>query len=113
MLELVKQPSASTVETSAEHSYNDPSRWADTGIFKAPLFDCHSYQKRIDKVVGKSPSGHSIIRLSWAWDARKWENTEWDAFGNATSGEWRQKYRALTVEIGNGDYVVISPPMIS
>lgn len=90
--------------------YDNQSRWADAGIFKAPLFDSHSFQRRIDRIVGVSPSGHSIVRLVWAWDARKWENTGWDDFGNATQGEWRQKYRALTVEIGNDDYVDISPP---
>jgi hypothetical protein len=91
-------------------AYNDSRHWADAGIFKAPLFDAPSFQKRIDRIVGVSPSGHSIVKLLWAWDARKWENTAWDEFGNATSGEWRQKYRALTIDIGNDDYVDISPP---
>lgn len=91
-------------------SYNDSRRWADAGIHKAPLFDFHLFQKRINRIVGVAPSGHPIVRLSWAWDCRKWENTDWDGFGNATGGEWRQKYRALTVEIGNGDYVDIAPP---
>jgi len=91
-------------------AYNDQKRWADSGIFKSPLFDASSFQRQIDKIVGVSPSGHPIVRLIWMWDARKWENTEWDEFGNATQGEWRQRYRALTVEIGNNDYVDISPP---
>ena len=91
-------------------AYNDQKRWADAGIFRPPLFDAPSFQRKIDKIVGLSPSGHSIVRLLWAWDARKWENTEWDFAGNATAGEWRQKYRALTVDIGNGDYVDIAPP---
>lgn len=91
-------------------SYNDQSRWADAGIFRAPLFDAPSFQRKIDKIVGVAPSGHPIVRLVWMWDARKWENTTWDDFGNATTGEWRQRYRALTVEIGNDDYVDISPP---
>lgn len=90
--------------------YNSPDRWAAAGIYKAPLFDAPSFQKRIDKICGLSPSGHSIVRLIWAWDARRWENTEWDEFGNATAGEWRQKYRALTVNIDNNDYVDIAPP---
>lgn len=90
--------------------YDDERRWADAGIFAAPLFDAPSFQKRIDKITGVSPSGHSIVRLSWAWTCRKWENTAWDSFGVATEGEWRQRYRALTVEIGNDDYVDISPP---
>lgn len=91
-------------------AYNDKSRWAAAGIWKTPLFDVASFQRKIDQIVGRSPSGHSIVRLSWAWDCRKWENTDWDLAGNATSGEWRQKYRALTIEIGNDDYVDIAPP---
>src|SRR6185369_7615775 len=38
------------------------------------------------------------------------ENLEWDSFGIAKAGEWRQKYRALSIDIGNDDYVDISPP---
>lgn len=91
-------------------AYNDKTRWAEAGIWKTPLFDVKSYQKRIDQIVGLSPSGHSVVSLVWAWDAHRWENTEWDAFGNATKGEWRQKYRALSVEIGGDDYVDIAPP---
>src|ERR1043165_7295501 len=91
-------------------AYNIPARWSDAGIYKAPLFNCHSWQRKCDQIVGISPSGHSIVQLKWAWDCRKWENTEWDSFGNATKGEWRQKYRALTVDIGNDDYVDIAPP---
>ena len=91
-------------------AYNDKSRWAEAGIYKTPLFDISGYQRKIDRIVGLSPSGHSVVKLVWAWDARKWENTEWDAFGNAVKGEWRQKYRALSVDIGEDDYVDIAPP---
>ena len=90
--------------------YNNQSRWAEAGIWKTPSFGAQQYQKKIDHLVGLSPSGHSIVKLIWAWDARKWENTEWDDFGNAKAGEWRQKYRALSIDIGNDDYVDISPP---
>jgi len=91
-------------------AYDEKTRWAEAGIYKQPLFNVTSFQRQIDKVVGLSPSGDPIVRLIWAWDARKWENTAWDLAGNATEGEWRQKYRALTVDIGNDDYVDISPP---
>lgn len=90
--------------------YNDVRRWADAGIYKPPLFDATAFQRKVDRIVGKSPSGASIVKLVWAWDARKYENTTWDFAGNATTGEWRQKYRALTIDIGNGDYVDIAPP---
>lgn len=92
------------------HPFNDQRRWADPGIWQAPSFGAQQYQKKLDQIAGVAPSGHSIVRLVWAWDARKWENTAWDNYGNATAGEWRQKYRTLTVELGNGDYVDISPP---
>ncbi len=91
-------------------AYNTQSLWASEGIYKTPNFDVEGYQKRINRTVGLSPSGQPIVRLSWAWDCRKWENTEWDLAGIATKGEWRQKYRALSVDIGNDDYVDISPP---
>ncbi len=91
-------------------AYNDQKLWASAGIYKAPLFDVVAYQKKIDAIVGLSPTGQPIVRLVWAWDARKWENTEWDSFGVATKGEWRQRYRALSVDIGDDDYVDISPP---
>ena len=91
-------------------AYNDKSRWADAGIYKAPFFACHSFQRKIDKIVGVSPSGLPIVRLSWAWDCRKWENIEWDEFGNATKGEWRQRYRALTINLDGDDFVDIAPP---
>lgn len=91
-------------------SYDNPARWADAGIFKPPLFDAPSFQRKVDRITGLSPAGHSIVRLVWAWNARKWENTAWDNYGVATAGEWRQKYRALTIDIGNGDYVDIAPP---
>lgn len=90
-------------------AYNAPAMWASAGIHKAPNFDVARYQKKINRVVGVSPSGAPIVRLIWAWQARKWENTEWE-LGIATAGEWRQKYRALTIEVGNDDYVDISPP---
>jgi len=91
-------------------TYDKPELWASPGIYKTPEFDAAGYQKKINRIVGVSPSGAPIVRLIWAWDARKWENTDWDVAGNATAGEWRQKYRALTVELGGDDYVDISPP---
>lgn len=91
-------------------TYDDPAKFASAGIYKQPDFDIPAYQKKIDAIVGLSPSGDSIVRLVWAWDAKKWENTEWDSFGVAVAGEWRQKYRALSVDIGGDDYVDISPP---
>ena len=91
-------------------TYNDQLHWADAGIWRRPEFDVRGYQKALNKVVGVAVDGQPIVRLIWSWDARRWENVEWDEWGNATRGEWRQKYRALTIPIGDDDYVDISPP---
>ena len=91
-------------------AYNDEKRWTESGIFKRPDFDVRGYQKALDRIVGVSISNQPIVRLIWAWDARKWQNFKWDEFGNATEGEWRQKYKALTIQIDEDDYVDISPP---
>lgn len=90
--------------------YNDEKHWADAGIWKRPDFDVAGYQKALNKLLNVARGGQPIVRLIWSWDSRKWENVSFDEYGNATGGEWRQKYKALTVEIGNGDYVDISPP---
>lgn len=90
--------------------YNNPLNWGDAGINHAPAdVDVVAYQKRINQICGVSASGHPIVRLKWAWDAREWSNCEWDAFGIATKGEWRQTYRFLTVKVGE-EYVDISVP---
>jgi len=91
-------------------AYNNPSKWADAGVYKSPSFDVPSFQRKLNKILGVSPSGHPIVRLKWAWDCRRYENTAWDFAGNATAGEWRQIYRAVSIDIGDDDYVDISPP---
>jgi hypothetical protein len=99
------------MEIQPKHIYDDEKNWTVEGIWKPPsTFDAAKYQKRLDQIFGLSPSGESICRVRWAWQCQRWENVEWDDFGNAIKGEWRQKYRALTVEIGNDEYVDISPP---
>ena len=92
------------------HPYDDERNWTQAGIWKPPEFDVARFQKKINDIVGLSPSGEPIVRLKWAWECRKWRNTNWDDFGNATEGEWRQRYVALTVELDNDDYCDISPP---
>lgn len=92
------------------HPLDDPRNWTKPGVFIMPDFDLEGYQAKIDKIVPRSASGQPVVRIKWAWDCRKWENYEWDSFGNATKGEWRQKYRAITIELPNDEYVDISPP---
>ena len=90
--------------------YDNEKNWTQMGIWRPPSFDAVGYQKKLDQIFGLSPSGDPICRVRWAWQCQRWENIAWDDFGNATKGEWRQKYRALTVEIGDDEYVDISPP---
>lgn len=98
------------LKVQPRHYYDDHENWLAVGIWKAPPFDVDGYQQKLNAIAGVTPSNQPIVRVKWAWDCRKWQNTEWDSFGNATRGEFRQKYRALTVELGNDEYVDISPP---
>jgi hypothetical protein len=93
------------------HPFDAEKNWTRAGIWQPPAeVDVAAYQQQINDIVGLSPSGAPIVQLKWAWECKKWRNTSWDEFGNATSGEWRQRYVALTVEIGHDDYCDISPP---
>lgn len=94
---------------SSKHFFDDPKNFTAPGVWQPPSFDAKAYQKKLDAIFGLSPSGEPVCRVRWAWECQRWENIEWDDFGVATKGEWRQKYRALTVEIGKDDYVDISP----
>ena len=109
---LVEQMEAEVIEIeSLAHPFDDEKNWCAPGIFKRPDFDVAGYQKALNKAVGVSDSGHPIVRLGWAWEPKRWQYTDWDEFGNATAGEWRQRYKALTLTIPNtDDYVDISPP---
>lgn len=91
---------------------DNPADWPYLMLQDAPTFDVVGFQKKIDRVVGLSPSGQPIVRLKWARDCVKPLNTEWDFAGNATKTEMMQKYCAFRVDIDNqpGDYVEISPP---
>lgn len=104
------KPKLKPAVTLAHPIYDDEKKWSSAGIFNAPLFNRERYQKQIDQIFGLSADGYSICRLSWAWECRKWVNYEWDAYGTATKGEWRQRYKALTVEIGDDEYIDIAPP---
>lgn len=56
------------------------------------------FQKQIDKIVGTTIDGKPIVRLNWSWNSREW-----------IAGEWRAKYRFMTVEVPGG-IVDICPP---
>lgn len=90
--------------------YDHQSKWASPGIFNEPThFDKRHYQDQLNEIFGLSATNQPICRVSWAWEQKRWVNISWDEFGNATAGEWRQRYRALTIEDGD-DYIDISPP---
>lgn len=95
---------------SVSHPYDDPENFCSPGIFRAPLFNKEKYQQELNKILGVSADGYPICRLSWAWECRRWTNYGWDDHGVATKGEWRQRYKALTVQVGDDEYVDISPP---
>jgi hypothetical protein len=99
------------VESLGHPVYDSERLWTSPGIWHPPEnFDAAAYQRKLNEICGLSGDGQPVIRVQWAWAARKWTNYEWDEFGNATKGEWRQKYRCLTVELPNDEYVDISPP---
>jgi hypothetical protein len=59
------------------------------------------FQRRLDRITGRTPSGQSAIRLVWGWDseARVWYR-----------GEWRARYRFHTVNLPSGDQVDLAVP---
>lgn len=92
------------------HLYDYPERWGSAGIWDPPSFDAAGFQQRLDEVAGKTPAGHSVVRLVWAWHARSLHNVDWDGMGRPTKAEWRQRYRFMSVRLSNGDDVDISVP---
>jgi len=87
-----------------------PSEWPSLMVQSPPTVDVEGFQKQIDKIVGTTILNEPIVRLRWARECRKWVNIEWDAFGNATKGEFQQKYCAYRYDLPGDDYVEISPP---
>lgn len=65
--------------------YNDPREWFRT--INPPLFNRAKIQKRIDKIVGLSERGQSIILLRWAWES------SYEMYG-----QLKQRYNFLTLE---------------
>lgn len=80
------------------HAYNDPTKWADPGIWHLPSFNLGNYQKKINRILGTA-DGAPIVRVVWAWHVKRWE-----------AGEMRQAYRFFTATLPNGDTCDLSPP---
>jgi hypothetical protein len=89
--------------------YDNPRKWGEPGIWNPPTFDVAKFQKRLDKIVGTS-DGKPIVRLVWAWQSREFFHTEFDGLGTPTKGEFRAKYRFMTITLPDGDEVDISVP---
>lgn len=89
--------------------YDEHRKWGSPGIWEAPTFDADAFQRRIDKICGTS-DGKPIVRLVWAWQSREFFHTEFDGLGKPTKGEYRAKYRFMTVTLPDGDEVDISVP---
>lgn len=91
------------------HVYDDPRKWGSPGIWHPPSFNVAKFQKRLNRICGTS-DGKPIVRLVWAWRSREFFHTEFDGLGKPAKGEWRAKYRFMTVTLPNGDEVDISVP---
>lgn len=76
--------------------YDNYTKWAE--CYEQPHFDVAAFQKKIDKIIGTTTDGKPIVRLMWAWNSREW-----------IAGEWRAKYRFMTVPVPGGT-VDIAPP---
>lgn len=77
---------------------DDPARFTDA--FHPPAsFNARAFQRKLNQVAGKSDTGQPVVRLVWGWHAKEWEK-----------GEFRLKYRCLTVPLDGGDYVDIGVP---
>lgn len=79
---------------------DNPSSWAQH--IPAPSdVNLKKFQRRLDRITGRTPSGRSRVRLVWGWgsEARVWHR-----------GEWRARYRFHTVHLPSGDQVDLAVP---
>jgi hypothetical protein len=79
---------------------DNPSQWAR--VIPAPSdVNQRKFQRRLDRITGRTPSGRSRVRLVWGWspEARVWHR-----------GEWRARYRFHTVHLPSGDQVDLAVP---
>lgn len=91
------------------HIYDDPRKFATPGIWEPPTFNVRKFQKKLNKICGTS-DGKPVVLLRWAWECREFFHTEFDGLGKPTKGEWRAKFRFMTVTLADGTEVDISVP---
>lgn len=76
--------------------YDDYKQWPLA--YEHPRFNVKRFQKKIDAIIGVTVDNKPIARLQWAWDSREY-----------IAGDWRAKYRFMTVEVPGG-VIDICPP---
>ncbi len=81
---------------SRHERLNNPLCWWQT--LNPPFLNRAKFQKKIDKIVGLSERGQSIIMLRWAWES------SYEMFGKL-----KQRYSFLTLEI-KGQEIQFSVP---
>lgn len=77
--------------------YNDPREWYRT-LNPPDSIDRNRFQRKIDRIVGLSERGQSIILLRWAWES-----------SYLMFGKLKQRYSFLTMDI-EGQEVQFSVP---
>jgi len=80
------------------HPTYDYYKYWPTAYERPQAVNVEAYQKKIDDIMGTTLDGKPIVRLIWSWDSREW-----------IAGEWRAKYRHMTVTVPGG-IVDICPP---
>lgn len=90
---------------------DEPWRWGDPSIWPRPSFNVEEFQKKIDKIVGLSVRGDSIVKLRWMRDNECYEKiyTKWD-LATPTDFDLRAKYKFTTIDLPDGNFVDIPPP---
>jgi hypothetical protein len=94
---------------------NKPGTWACSEIYSPPAsFDMAGYQSKIDAILGKSDTNHSVVRLVWAGDRKLAYSpfyVTWKPSGFGLSSELRAKYKYASLQVpGTSDIIDVPPP---
>lgn len=90
-------PSVFSNESYLGDPWNDPERWQPR--MRRPFgVDVERFQKLIDRIVGLSHGGHSIIKLEWAPEVYEWRPY---ALGSNPTGYTLPYWLALWDKDGN------------
>lgn len=99
------------IPATASHILDEPWRWAETSTWARPVFDVAAFQKKIDRIVGVTTKGQSIVVLRWMRDRECYEKfyKKWDLI-TPTDYDLRARYKFATVTLPDGEFVDIPPP---